>query len=355
MTGLGPLMLDLQSPTLGEEERERLQHPLVGGVILFTRNYGDRAQLAALVAELHALRSPPLLVAVDHEGGHVQRFRDGFTVLPACAAYGRHYAVDRRHALASAEAGGWLMAAELRAVGVDFSFAPVLDVEAGVSGVIGDRAFHRDPHAIAALAYAFMSGMHAAGMAAVGKHFPGHGRVEADSHLALPVDTRALSDIESSDLIPFAHLVRNGIEGIMPAHVLYPAVDDMPAGFSAVWLKQILRVELGFHGAVFSDDVSMAAAARAGGITERARTALAAGCDMVLVCNDPHGAATVLRELEVDQEPIARVRMMRMHGRGGPALEELLQDERWQRARRVLATLEETLELDLRDDPQPKC
>lgn len=348
--GLGPLMIDLKGPVLLDVERERLQHPLIGGVILFTRNYADRNQLAALVAEIHGLRTPPLLVAVDHEGGRVQRFRGEFTALPACAAYGRLYASDRRQALACAQAGGWLMAADLRSVSVDFSFAPVLDVDAGISRVIGDRAFHHEPRAVAALSYAYMKGMHAAGMAAVGKHFPGHGGVEADSHVDLPVDRRSMSDIEACDLVPFAHLIRNGIEGIMPAHVCYPAVDDQPAGFSPLWLERILRRRLGFNGAILSDDIGMAGAAGAGGMTERAATALAAGCDMVLLCNDPDGAAAMLDGLKVDQNPVARVRRMRLHGRSASTRGDLTQCGHRQEAQRLLAMVEETLELDLRDD-----
>ena len=347
---LGPLMIDVQGSALSSEECERLRHPLIGGVILFSRNYVEREQLAQLVADIHSLRSPPLLVAVDHEGGRVQRFRDGFTPLPPCAAYGRYWAEDRHRALACAEEGGWLMAVELRALGVDISFAPVLDLGADVSQVIGDRAFHSDPQAIASLAFAFMKGMHTAGMAAVGKHFPGHGSVAADSHHAAPVDTRSLQDIEAHDLVPFAHLVRNGIEGIMPAHVIYPQIDARPAGFSEVWLKRILRQQLDFNGVIFSDDVSMAGAAVAGDVTARVQAALAAGCDMVLVCNDPDGATKLLDVLNAEPDPIARVRLMRMHGRGRPSPERLARNERWQNAQRMLASLAETPELDLRDD-----
>jgi beta-N-acetylhexosaminidase len=342
---LGPLMIDIQDTTLAAAERARLRHPLVGGVILFTRNYADRHQLASLTAELHALRSPPLLIAVDHEGGRVQRFREGFTALPACGAYGGAYKRDAELGMACAEAGGWIMASELRALGVDFSFAPVLDIDIGLSKVIGDRAFHRDQRIIGALAYAFMKGMHAAGMAAVGKHFPGHGSVAADSHHAVPIDDRPYSAIEAADLPPFAHLIRNGIEGIMPAHVIYSRVDPQPAGFSRHWLQEVLRRRLGFDGVIFSDDITMAGAAVAGTPAQRARSALDAGCDMVLVCNDPEASDRVIAELDVEQPPLSRARLMRMHGRPVG-----VDEARREQALRLLATLHDVPELDLNDD-----
>lgn len=312
---LGPLMIDVQGTSLTDVESQRLRHPLVGGVILFARNFVHPQQLATLTAEIHALRSPPLLIAVDHEGGRVQRFRDGFTRLPPCAAYGRCYADDPGRAIADAEAGGRVMAGELRTLGIDFSFAPVVDVDIGISEVIGDRAFHRDPAIIGALATAFMRGMHAAGMAAVAKHFPGHGSVAADSHHAVPVDGRPMHDIETLDLPPFVQLVAAGVEGIMPAHVIYPQVDPAPAGFSAFWLKSVLRQRLGFDGVIFSDDISMAGAAVAGDATQRANAAIDAGCDMVLICNDPQAAARVMEELDVAPSAKAAARLATMRGR----------------------------------------
>ncbi|MBI3899926.1 MAG: beta-N-acetylhexosaminidase [Gammaproteobacteria bacterium] len=312
---LGPVMLDVAGVALTNEERERLRHPFVGGVILFSRNYQSPAQVAALVAEIRALREPNLLIGVDHEGGRVQRFRNGFTRLPPVRRFGEIYDENRKRAKRLAHTAGWLMAMELRAVGVDFSFAPVLDLDRGVSQVIGDRAFHSDPDAVADLATSYIGGMAEAGMAATGKHFPGHGGCEADSHLAFPVDNRSYADLYVEDLIPFERLIQNGLAGIMPAHVLYPQIDTQPAGYSRIWLQEVLRGRLNFQGIIFSDDLSMEGAKGVGGMVERAEFALAAGCDMVLVCNDPAGAAVVLDGLRPRAEPASHLRRTRMHGR----------------------------------------
>jgi len=312
---LGPVMLDVSGHALTAEERERLRHPLTGGVILFSRNYESPEQVAALVRAIHAVRNPPLLVAVDHEGGRVQRFRDGFTVLPAVARFGEVWDENPARGRRLAETAGWLMATELRAIGVDFSFAPVLDVDRGISGVIGDRSFHASPDAVAELAHAYMTGMHRAGMAATGKHFPGHGGVEADSHVAVPEDNRTYEDIYMEDIVPFERMIRYGLEGIMPAHVIYTRVDPRPAGFSQFWLQRVLRQGLGFEGVIFSDDLSMEGAKVAGGIVERGRAALSAGCDMVLVCNDPESAGVLLDGLGHHDDPAAHLRLARMHGR----------------------------------------
>lgn len=333
---LGPVMVDIAGSRLTDAERTRLRHSLVGGVILFTRNYENPQQLEELVREIHALREPRLLVAVDHEGGRVQRFRAGFTALPPMARLGHLYDEDRKRGKRVAEACGWLMATELRAVGIDFSFAPVLDLGRGVSSVIGDRAFHRDPEAVADLAHCFMIGMTRAGMAATGKHFPGHGGVAADSHTAMPVDQRSYADIYAEDIVPFERMIHYGLAGVMPAHVIYPRVDSRPAGFSPVWLQDVLRNELQFQGVIFSDDLSMQAATVAGDVVGRARAALAAGCDMILVCNDPGGAERVLAELPPHDDPASHLRLVRMHGRGAIRRRELLADADYQAAVRMV-------------------
>jgi len=336
---LGPVMLDVAGFELTSEERERLRHPLTGGVILFARNYQSPVQIEALVSAIHRLRQPPLLVAVDHEGGRVQRFRDGFTSLPAVARFGEVYDENPKRGRRLAETAGWLMAAELRAVGVDFSFAPVLDVGRGISRVIGDRAFHASPEAVADLAHAYMTGMHRAGMAATGKHFPGHGGVEADSHVAAPVDERRYQDIYMEDVVPFERMIHYGLEGIMPAHVIYSKVDPHPAGFSRFWLQQLLRGELGFEGVIFSDDLSMEGAKAVGGVIERARAALAAGCDMVLVCNDPVAAGELLDGLGQHDNPVALLRLARMHGRHAVTRADLLADSSYREAVRAVGNL----------------
>ena len=289
----GPVMIDIAGLLPTAAEADMMRNPLVGGVILFTRNYESPAQLRSLTSALHALK-PGLLIAVDHEGGRVQRFRAGFTELPSMGSLGERYAQDPALALLLTEAAGFVLAWELRALGVDLSFAPVLDLAYGRSAVIGNRAFHRDPEIVSQLAGALRRGLHAAGFAAVGKHFPGHGFVEADSHHDLPVDSRPYAAIEADDLKPFQALIREGLEGIMPAHILYDAVDSRPAGFSSFWLQDVLRGRLGFDGVIFSDDLSMKGAVGAGAPAERARAALGAGCDMVLLCNDPDAARELL-------------------------------------------------------------
>lgn len=285
----GPLMIDIAGTTLTDLDRERLCHPLVGGIILFTRNYTDPAQLSALTAEIHALRQPPLLITVDHEGGRVQRFRNGFTRLPAPGLLGQLWEQDQAAALAAAQDVGYVLAAELRAHGVDFSFTPVLDLNYGRSTVIGDRALHSNPQVVAALADAVIAGLREAGMASCGKHFPGHGYVEADSHIAIPVDERPLEAI-AVDMEAFRN-VRPA--AVMPAHVIYPQVDDRPAGFSPVWVG-MLRELLGLDGVIFSDDLSMEGASVAGDIVARVEAAWQAGCDVLLVCNAPDSVDAVL-------------------------------------------------------------
>lgn len=351
---LGPLMIDIEGAALSAADRDLLRHPLVCGVILFSRNFVDAEQLSALTDDIHRLRNPRLLIAVDQEGGRVQRFRQGFCELPALARIGECFDQDPTLALALAADCAWLMAAELRAVGVDFSFAPVLDLRSAHSRVIGDRAFHADPHAVARLAQAYVAALHRAGMAAVGKHFPGHGLVVADSHVERPIDPRDFQDIEQNDLVPFRALIAAGIDGIMSAHVCYPRVDDAVAGYSRVWIHDILRVEMGFDGLVFSDDLSMAGAVGAGSYAERARLSLNAGCDVLLVCNDRAGAIEVIDALGDYHHPPTQVRLMRMHGRGAAMTAEALQaSATWQAVASRVQALNVNPELALGDDNLP--
>jgi len=347
---LGPIMMDLRGTTLEDDERKLLLHPLVGGVIYFSRNYESPEQIAALSKEIHGLREPRLLIAVDHEGGRVQRFQDGFTRLPALQLVGECYSSDKKAGLKLAEKAGWLMAIELRAVDIDFSFAPVLDVSKGVSQVIGDRSFHSDPECVAELSKAYMHGMRDAGMAAVGKHFPGHGAVKEDSHLVIPFDRRRFEDIQMDDMVSFERLIHAGLAGIMPAHVIYPEVDNKPAGFSSIWLRNILRQQLGFQGVIFSDDISMAGAEVVGGYVDRAHCAIAAGCDMVLICNNQDAAIEVLDNLKVDPDPASQSRLIRMHGKHEIDIAKLKNDEVWQAVSTEIASLVVEPELALGDD-----
>lgn len=295
---LGPLMVDVAGKSLSAEDRDLLRHPLVGSVILFSRNYEDPQQLAALVNDIRALRTPPLLVAVDHEGGRVQRFRNGFSVLPPARRIGLEFDVDAHRGLEMARSLAWLMAAELRALHIDFSFAPCVDLDYGVSEIIGDRAYHARAEAVCRLALAVMQGMRHAGMAATAKHFPGHGAVVADSHLALPIDRRELADLEP-DLLPYRRLIPNELAAIMMGHVLFPAVDNVPASFSKRWVGGVLRGDLDFKGVVFADDLTMEGASAMGGIVARAEAALEAGCDVLPVCNRRASVVELLDGLTV--------------------------------------------------------
>lgn len=326
---LGPVMMDVQGKTLTEEDRDLLNHPLVGAVILFTRNFESVEQLQQLVADIRAVRSPPLLVTVDHEGGRVQRFRKGFTVLPSMRTIGRQYDLDAVAGRLLARQCGWLMAAELRAVGIDLSFAPCVDLDYGASSVIGDRAFHRDPRVVSELAISFMGGMREAGMSACAKHYPGHGFVAPDSHVAMPVDRRPLVDMDE-DLTPYRRLIDNGVASVMAAHVVYTQVDDKPAGFSRRWLQNELRGRLGFDGAIFTDDLSMAGAKVIGDMPARAKAALAAGCDVLSVCNDRQGVLQVIDSLRGSGDPLSQVRMARLHGKPGLTREALHASIDWQ-------------------------
>jgi len=326
---LGPVMLDIDGLSLTPADRDLLREPAVGGVILFSRNYESPEQLIDLVAEIRALRSPPLIVAVDHEGGRVQRFREGFSAIPAMRRIGREYSRDSAAAEELARRAGWLIGSELRAAGIDLCFAPCVDLDWGVSEVIGNRSFHRRPEVVGELAAAFSRGLRSAGMAAVAKHFPGHGAVVADSHLKLPVDRREYGDV-LDDMRPYDKLIGNGlIAGVMTAHVVYRGLDEMPASFSNYWIQQELRSRLGFEGAVFCDDLSMKATRDYGPMATRARLALDTGCDMVLVCNDRPAAQKTVASLREYSNPLSLVRLARLHGTGHVMRESLLASEEW--------------------------
>ncbi len=334
---LGSLMLGLEGTQLLGEERERLQHPAVGGVILFSRNYANPTQLRALTAAIRALRRPPLLIAVDQEGGRVQRFREGFTTLPALGQLGRAWRTAPALALEAAEQTAWLMATELRGCDVDFSFAPVLDIDHGISEVIGDRAFGGSADAVATLALAWQRGAKAGGMISVGKHFPGHGGVAPDSHHMAAVDNRALADLIHADLLPFRRLIDNGLASIMMAHVEYPDVDKKPAGFSSIWV-QYLRNQMNFQGAIFSDDLEMAAAAIAGDLANRVNAALTAGCDMAILGNAGRAVDRVLDRLPAIDSRSA-LRLARLHGRRPSETDPNAIEQRMISAKALLAEL----------------
>jgi len=315
-------MLDVEGLTLAQHEQEKINHPNTGAVILFSRNYQNPEQVTELINSIRAARHGDILIAVDQEGGRVQRFQSGFTRLPPASRYAQAPELTKM--------AGWLMAAELLAVGVDFSFAPVLDIDCGVSEIIGNRSFSTDPELATHLASLFRKGMNEAGMAATGKHFPGHGAVALDSHLALPLDERDLDSIRVKDLLPFKRLIAEGLEGIMPAHVVYTNIDPNPAGFSSFWIQQILRRELNFNGTVFSDDLSMMGAASVGDFSERARMAQQAGCDMLLVCNNPVAAEQVLETLPITQDPLREQRLQRMQAKPFMNRQQLLNTGKWQ-------------------------
>jgi len=310
---IGPIMLDVQGFELTAEDRELLQHPMVGGVIFFTRNYHDKAQLKNLVAEIRSSRDP-ILLAVDQEGGRVQRFKNEFAELPPLGDLGKDYDINPQQALANAREMAMAMAQEVLEVGIDFSFAPVLDVDLGISKVIGDRSFHSDANAVCDLAMAYIAGMKEVGMSAVGKHYPGHGSVSVDSHDELPEDVRDIEIIADQDLIPFQRLA-SILPGIMSAHILYSEIDDMPAGFSFTWLQSILRDLLKFEGAIFSDCLSMGGASGFGSYSDRCELAHVAGCDMMLICNNREGAIEALDNFSIEYDPLSQKRLQRMQGR----------------------------------------
>ena len=329
----GPVMADLLGLTLTEQDKKLLAHPALGGIILFSRNFESAEQVADLVAQTRAIR-PELIIAVDQEGGRVQRFQSGFTRLPPMRLFAEH------NDLTLCGEAGWLMAAEILACGVDISFAPVLDLDFSRSDIIGNRAFSGQPDEVVRYAGAFIEGMLEAGMAATGKHFPGHGHVVADSHLEIPVDSRPLEQIEQQDLVPFKALSRS-LAGIMPAHVIYSQISPSPAGFSHYWLQNVLRQQCVFDGLIFSDDLSMEGASVAGDYCQRADAALEAGCDMVLVCNNPGKAWRVLEYLS-ESSPLEKHRYEPIKGRFSLNLNQLKQTERWQKAHSKLEQLGDT-------------
>lgn len=336
----GQVMIGLLGVELSAEERELLQHPQVAGVILFSRNYQTPQQLRALTDAIHSVRHPSLLIGVDHEGGRVQRFRNEFTPLPAARRLGDCYDRDPTQALLLARSCGVLLASEIRAVGVDFSFTPVLDLDYGCCPAIGDRALHHDPDIVTALASAICQGLHDSGCATVGKHFPGHGAVDTDSHLEIPIDQRRYTELAAADLIPFANLIQRDLNAVLPAHVIYPQEDARPAGFSPFWLQTVLRERLGFTGAIISDDLDMAGAGWAGAPTQRAGLALAAGCDLVLACNDRAAACAILDSLSAPANPLSlqRLEQLRASGPAAVSLDVLYQQPHWQQAYEQLQT-----------------
>lgn len=331
---MGPLMLDLAACELTAEESEILEHPVVGGVIFFSRNYHDQDQLKHLVYQVRKAARRDILLAVDHEGGRVQRFRNGFSAIPAMGKIFQIAGEDLTTGTEVAKQLGWLMAAELRSFDIDISFSPVLDLH-GISEVIGNRSFHHQPDMLVPLASHFIQGMHLAGMKSTGKHFPGHGNVKEDSHIAMPVDKRDAEEILSLDMQVFSEINQQGLlDAVMPAHVVYPAVDDKPAGFSKVWLQQYLREKMGFNGVIFSDDLSMQGAAHYGEYSQRAEAALKAGCDMALVCNNPKGAIQVLDNLPANCYQSARP--MKLKGSGSSNYKQLITSAAFKHAREVL-------------------
>ncbi len=330
---IGPIMIDIQGQSLTALDKEKIAHPNTGALILYSRNFENPEQIAALIKDIRTTRKGDILIAVDQEGGRVQDFQNGFTRLPAAARY-----ADQPDL---AETAGWLMAAELMAVGADFSFAPVLDVDYGISEIIGDRSFSENSEVAATLAGAFRNGMRSAGMAATGKHFPGHGAVALDSHLSLPIDNRNFDSISQYDLLPYRRLIAEGLEAVMPAHVVYPQIDDLPAGFSGIWLQQILREQLGFEGAVFIDNLCMEGAASIGDFPDRAKLAQQAGCDMLLVCHNPAAAEQVLDCLRITRDSVRESRLLNMRGRSTINRHELLSSEKWQQFSNQIGQLSE--------------
>ena len=309
------LMIDVEGLGLINSDIERIKHPLVGGIILFSRNYKNRPQLIKLIISIRKIKQN-LLIAVDHEGGRVQRFKDEFTKIPKMSLFGKIYQKDRNRANKIAKLSGWVIAKELAAIDIDFSFTPVLDIDYGASSIIGDRAFHQDIDTVSELASSLVEGLNFGGMQSVGKHFPGHGFIKSDTHLETAIDNRPLETIQKNDMLTFDKLIQKGVKGIMPSHVIYSSCDQSPAGLSSFWLQNQLRDKLGFEGAIFSDDMSMQAAQDSeNNITLRVKRSLIAGCDMVLVCNSPIEIDKLIGELQwkPDVKSLERLQLMKLN------------------------------------------
>ena len=327
---VGPLIVDIPSTTLSSEDKQLLSSRLVGGVILFTRNYQSPSQIKSLVEAIRTQRSD-IIVAIDHEGGRVQRFKTGFTLIPPMQTLGKLYRHEPDRALSVARETGWVLASELLAIDIDISFAPVLDVDENLSDIIGDRAFSADPNLVVKLAEAFIDGMHEAGMAVTGKHFPGHGGVKADSHLELPRDERTLAQLQQRDLIPFTKLLPK-LDALMPAHIIFPEVDLQPVGFSKTWIMSILREQMGYNGLIVSDDLSMQGAAIAGDHETRAQNALNAGCDAIIICNNRPAVISVIEKL-APWEPLTNTpNLAAMRAKIQVDGQQLVQSDRWHSA-----------------------
>lgn len=333
---IGALIVDIQDKTLSAEDREVLNHPLVGGLILFARNYESREQLTQLCRDIRSCRKSPLLIMVDQEGGRVQRFIPEFTRLPFMGEFGKLHDVDPVKALQLSKDCGWLMATELLATGIDLSLCPVLDLNKGRSTVIGERAFHAHPRDVVTIARAFMIGMREAGMSATGKHFPGHGSVALDSHVANPVDERSLDQVSEDDMQPFAGMIQAGISAIMAAHIVFPRVDKMPVGYSPYWLQEILRKQLGFKGVIFSDDLSMEGANISENYTDRVRVAREAGCDFVMPCNNREAVLQVLDELLADNHMVDKEKYSSLQADFSGAKQRFEENPRWIKTRDAL-------------------
>ena len=332
----GPIMIDIEGYTLTPADHSFLCNALIGGVILFARNYKSPEQLTQLIKEIHGLRDPPLLVAVDHEGGRIQRFINGFTRIPPMRYLGHYYDKDKNDACFLTERIGWIIGSELRAVGIDLCFAPCVDIDRNLNDVIGDRAFHLSPKIIRDLAASFCKGLQEAGMASIAKHFPGHGGVSMDSHHALPLDNRSITKLRD-DIYPYEALNKQrAIAAIMMSHVLYPKIDSLPAGFSSFWIEDYLRSNIGFDGAIFSDDLNMKAAADFGSMQERAKIALIAGCDMILICNNRSAAKLVVKSIDKNLNPFSMTRLAKLYGTGNVSRKKLLGGSEWIKSTKYL-------------------